>query len=241
MRRTKVYEEVVAQIQQQIADGLLRPGDRLPPERELAEAFGVSRASVRDAIRVLELAGLVVPRQGEGTVVRELTMDSVVSPLASVLLTRKDLLADLLDARSIIEPPVAYRAALHATEEDLRAMEDILARQAAKVAVGALAMEEDSAFHYRLATAARNQAILKIIDVLMDLLREGRARSLQARGRSRRSLEGHRKILAAVKQRDPDGASKAMQAHLQEIGEMLQGDASGHAEVKEAIDGDARG
>ncbi len=223
VRRTRVYEAVAAQIQKQLAEGTLRPGDRLPAERDLAEAFGVSRASVRDAIRVLELAGLVVPRQGEGTVVRALTLDSVVSPLASVLLRRKDLLADLLDARLIIEPALASRAAEHANAEDVAAMEEILTRQGAKVAAGDVAVDEDTAFHYRLATAARNQVILKVMDVLMDLLREGRARSLQVRGRPRRSLDGHRRILAAVKRRDPSAAAQAMTQHLEEIGEILQG------------------
>ncbi|HEV8338851.1 MAG TPA: FadR/GntR family transcriptional regulator [bacterium] len=222
VRRTKVYEEVAAQIQRQIADGALRPGDRLPAERELAEAFGVSRSSVRDAIRVLELAGLVVPRQGEGTVVRELTMESLVSPLASVLGTRKDLLADLLEARRLIEPGVASRAAVQASEEDLEALGAILGRQAEEIAHGRLGVEEDSAFHYRLATAARNQVILKVIDVLMDLLQEARARSLQVRGRPRRSLHGHRRILAAVRRRDAEGAGEAMEQHLKEIGEILQ-------------------
>lgn len=221
VRRTKVYENVAAQIQRQMAEGVLRPGDRLPPERELAEAFGVSRSSVRDAIRVLELAGLVEPRQGEGTVVRELTVDSLVSPLASVLVTRKDLLADLLEARRLIEPGVARRGALHATEEDIRAMQAILDRQASEVAAGRLAVEEDTAFHYRLATTARNPVIMKVVDVLMDLLREERARSLQARGRPRRSLEGHRRILDAVRRHDGEGAGRAMEQHLKEIGEIL--------------------
>lgn len=222
VRRTKVYEEVAAQIRRQIAEGVLRPGDRLPAERDLAEAFGVSRSSVRDAIRVLELAGLVDPRQGEGTVVRELTMESLVSPLASVLGTRKDLLADLLEARRFIEPGVAQRAARHAADEDIGAMEAILQRQQAEIAAGQLAVEEDTAFHYRLATTARNQVILKVIDVLMDLLQEERARSLQVRGRPRRSLEGHRRILDAVRRRDPEGAGRAMEQHLKEIGEILQ-------------------
>ncbi len=222
MRRTRVYEAVAAQIQAQIAEGRLRPGDRLPPERELAEAFGVSRDSVRDAIRVLELAGLVVPRQGEGTVVRELSLESVVSPLASALLQRKDLLADLLDARRIIEPALAYRAAQRADDEDIRAMAEILRRQAAKVRAGEPGIEEDTAFHYRLATAARNRVILKVMDVLMDLLREGRARSLQVQGRPQRSLEGHRRILAALRRRDPAGAQRAMEQHLEEIGRILQ-------------------
>lgn len=223
VRRTRVYEAVAAQIQKQIADGTLRPGDRLPSERELAEAFGVSRASVRDAIRVLELAGLVVPRQGEGTVVRELTHDSVVSPLASALVRRKDLLADLLDVRRIIEPALAHRAAERATDDDIQAMEEILQRQGAKVRKGEPGIDEDTAFHYRLATAARNQVILKVMDVLMDLLREGRARALQVQGRPQRSLEGHRRILAAVRRRDPVAARRAMEQHLEEIGEILQG------------------
>jgi GntR family transcriptional repressor for pyruvate dehydrogenase complex len=222
VRRTKVYEEVAAQIRRQMAEGVLRPGDRLPAERELAEAFGVSRSSVRDAIRVLELAGLVEPRQGEGTVVHELTLDSLVSPLASVLVTRKDLLADLLEARRLIEPGIAQRAALAATEEDIEAMQAILGRQAGEIAAGRLAVEEDTAFHYRLATTARNPVILKVIDVLMDLLQTERARSLQVRGRPKRSLEGHRRILAAVRRHDQEGASQAMAQHLKEIGEILQ-------------------
>jgi GntR family transcriptional repressor for pyruvate dehydrogenase complex len=222
VRRTRVYEEVASQIQQQIAQGRYRPGDKLPAERELAEAFGVSRASVRDAIRVLELAGLVTPKQGEGTVVRQLTIDTVVSPLASVLLQRRELLGDLLDARKIIEPPVAYRAAQHATSQDIEAMREILELQGVKVAAGQPAIDEDSAFHYRLATAARNEVILKVLDVLMDLLREGRERSLQVRGRPQRSLDGHRRILAAIERRDAEGARAAMDEHLEEIREILQ-------------------
>jgi len=182
----------------------------------------VSRSSVRDAIRVLELAGLVEPRQGEGTVVHELTLDSLVSPLASVLVTRKDLLADLLEARRLIEPGIAQRAALAATEEDIEAMQAILGRQAGEIAAGRLAVEEDTAFHYRLATTARNPVILKVIDVLMDLLQTERARSLQVRGRPKRSLEGHRRILEAVRRRDGNGAGQAMEHHLKEIGEILQ-------------------
>lgn len=221
VRRQRVFQEVAAQLRQQIAEGRFRPGDRLPSERELAEAFGVSRASVRDAIRVLELAGLVEPRQGEGTVVRELTLDALVSPLAAVLAHEGHYLPALLDARTVIEPPVAYRAARHASAEDLAALEEILARQAARVAAGELAIDEDTAFHYRLGVAAGNPVLLKLVDVLMDLLHESRVRSLGVPGRPERSLAGHRRILAAVRARDPEGASAAMRQHLEEIGEML--------------------
>src|SRR5919108_2070762 len=95
VRKTRVFEGVAQQIQRLIVDGALKPGDRLPPERELAERFAVSRSSVRDAIRTLELVGLVVPRQGEGTVVADVSPEAVVMPLASVLLRKRELIAEL--------------------------------------------------------------------------------------------------------------------------------------------------
>lgn len=221
VRKTKVYEEVASQIQRLITDGRLKPGDHLPPERELAETFGVSRTSVRDAIRVLELMGLLEPRQGEGTVVRDLSPDSLVYPLASLLVRNGTLLAELLDTRKIIEPDLAARAAKHATDEDIRELEEILTRQRAKIREGQLAIEEDSAFHYAIATAAHNRIVLRVLDVLMDLLRVSRERSLQVPGRLDRSLEGHRRILEAIRRRDADGAEAAMHQHLDEIEDML--------------------
>jgi len=109
VRKTKLYEEVAKQIQRQIIEGSLKPGDKLPPERELAEKFEVSRSSVRDAIRALELIGLVEPRQGDGTVVCDLSADSLVNPLATMLLRKRELVGELLDVRKMIEPPRGAR------------------------------------------------------------------------------------------------------------------------------------
>jgi len=217
VRKTKVYAEVAAQIQRLIADGRLKPGDRLPPERELAEVFGVSRSSVRDAIRVLETQGLVEPRHGEGTVVRQIPVDAIVRALADALTPTKGATADLFDMRKILEPPLARAAAYRATPDDVRALEEILERQARRVRAGEIAIEEDNAFHYLIATAAKNQVVLRTIDVVMDLLRESRVRSLQGPGRSEKSLEGHRRILDAIRRRDPEGAAEQMRAHIEEI------------------------
>lgn len=221
VRRTKVYEEVAVRLRRVIADGRLKPGDKLPPERELASALGVSRTSVRDAIRSLQVAGLLEPRQGEGTVIRELSTETLMAPIASALLARRDLLADLLDVRKMIEPAMAREAARRATPDEVRQMEAILARQAARIEAGGLAIEEDSAFHDMIARASRNQVVLKVVDVLMDLLREGRERSLQVRGRPQRSLGGHRQILEAIRRRDGDAAERSMLNHLEQIEEML--------------------
>ena len=119
VRKGRRYEQVAEQIQQLIASGALKPGDRLPPERELAAKFGVGRSSLRDAIRTLEVMGIVESRHGSGTVVRDLSTDALVVPLASVLARKRELVAELLDVRRMIEPALAARAAANATEEEL--------------------------------------------------------------------------------------------------------------------------
>jgi GntR family transcriptional repressor for pyruvate dehydrogenase complex len=221
VRAGRRYEQVAAQIQGLIVSGTLKPGDRLPPERELAVKFGVGRSSLRDAIRTLEVMGIVESRHGSGTVVRDLSTDSLVVPLASVLAHKRGLVAELLDVRRMIEPALAARAAANATEEELSRLEDILRRQAEKVRRGERSIEEDSEFHYTIALAARNSVVLKVLDVLMDLLRESRARSLQVPGRPDRSYAGHRRILRAIKRRDGPAAEAAVRKHLKEIEEIV--------------------
>ena len=217
VRRTRVFEGVARQIQQLIVDGGLKPGARLPPERELASRLAVSRSSVRDAIRILELAGLVIPRQGEGTVVADLSPENVVAPIASILVRKRELIAELIDVRKMIEPALAARAAERASPEDIGRLEAILERQRAKAARGESTVGEDSEFHYHIALAAKNKVVRSVIDVLMQLLKETRARSLQAPGRPKRSLEGHRRVLAAIRRHDPAAAERAVRRHLEEI------------------------
>jgi GntR family transcriptional regulator, transcriptional repressor for pyruvate dehydrogenase complex len=217
VRKERRYEQVAEQIQNLIAQGTLKPGDRLPSERDLAARFGVARSSIRDAVRTLEVMGILEPRQGAGTVVRDLSSDSLVVPLASVLVRKRELVAELLDVRRILEPALAARAAKNATVEEVMELEDILRRQAEKMRRGEPTIEEDSEFHYTIGRAARNNVVLKVLDVLMDLLRESRARSLQTQGRPERSYAGHKRVLRAIKRRDPDAAEKAVRKHLEEI------------------------
>ena len=212
IRRNKLYEEVADKLQQWILDEM-KPGDKLPPERQLAEMFGVGRSSVRDAVRRLQAMGLVEPRQGHGTVVCEVSDHSIISPLSSVLLRKWKLVGELLDVRKIIEPGIAARAAGNASPEHISTMEEILRRQGGKLSRGESAIAEDSEFHYCLALAADNS----VLDVLMDLLQKSREQSLQLKGRPAKSLAGHRRIVAAIKRKDAAGAEIAMRQHLEEI------------------------
>ena len=221
VRKARRYEQVAEQIQRLIIRGVLKPGDRLPPERELTRKFGVARSSIRDAIRTLEVMGILEPRQGHGTVVREISADSLVVPLASVLMRKREMIAELVDVRRMIEPALAGRAAVNATEEELAQLEDILDRQQAKMRRGEPTIDEDSEFHYTVALAARNSVILKVLDLLMDLLRESRTRSLQVPGRIERSYAGHRRILRALKRRDAGAAETAVRKHLKEIEDIV--------------------
>lgn len=221
VRKVRRYEQVAEQIRRLIADGALKPGDLLPPERELAEKLGVGRSSIRDAVRTLEVMGILEPRQGHGTVVRDLSADALVVPLASVLKNKRVLVSDLLDVRRMIEPGLAARAAANATEDEVRYMAAVLERHEAKLRRGEEAVDEDSEFHYAIAMAARNAVVLRVLDVLMDLLRESRSRSLQVPGRPKRSFDGHRRILRAIQKRDPKAAEAAVHKHLQEIEDIV--------------------
>ncbi len=215
--RTKLYQKVVKQVQDVIRDGLLRPGDKLPPERELAEMLHVSRGSLREAILTLESMGLVEPRHGEGTVVRDLSAAPLVNQLSAMLLQKRALVGELLEFRLMIEPALAARAAANATKEEIAHLEEILNRQQAKVDQGELAIDEDSKFHYAIAQAARNSVVLKVLDVFMDYLRDSRELSLQVEGRPQKSLNSHRRILNAIAQKNPAAAETAMRRHITTI------------------------
>jgi GntR family transcriptional regulator, transcriptional repressor for pyruvate dehydrogenase complex len=220
VRRDRLYKEVSKQVERLILNGL-KPGDRLPGERKLAEILGVSRGSLRDALVRLEVMGLVESRPGTGTRVRELSVDELVVPLANVVTSKVALVGDLLDFRKMLEPSLAARAARHASRSDIAYMEQILMRQDKKIRAGKLAIEEDSEFHYHIALASGNRVVLKVLDVLMDLLRGTRERSLQTEGRARKSFAGHRSILAAIKRRDPLAADRAMRRHVKAIEKLV--------------------
>jgi GntR family transcriptional regulator, transcriptional repressor for pyruvate dehydrogenase complex len=220
VRKNKVYKEVAKQIERLIIKKL-KPGDKLPSERELAELLQVSRSSIRDAIRSLELVGLVEPRQGTGTMVRELSGGAKISPFANALERKREQVTELLDFRKMLEPPLAARAATHASVEEISEMEDILKRQEEKQNQGEAAIAEDAEFHYSIALASGNSVVLKVIDTLMDLLRDTRERSLQVEGRSQKSLAGHRRILGAIKRHDAEAAKAAMRRHIEDVEEIV--------------------
>jgi len=220
IRRDKVYEGVAKQIERLILKKL-QPGDKLPSERDLAETLAVSRSSIRDAIRSLELMGMVEPRQGAGTIVREISSDSLVNPLADARKRKEEMVGELLDFRMMLEPPLAARAAAHISLEGIAEMREILDRQEAKLRKGESTIPEDTEFHYAIALASGNSVVRKVLDTLMDLLRDSRERSLQVEGRPQKSLAGHRRILAAINRRNAEAAEAAMRRHIADVEKIV--------------------
>ncbi len=216
IKKTRVYEDIVAQIKVLIADGKLRAGDQLPSERELSEMFQVSRASVREAIRALESVGLIEIRQGEGTYIAS-TVETLLTSITSALAQQRDPLTPVFEARKILEPATAALAAERATPEEVAQLEAILADQEKQIAEGETGVETDTRFHSTLAVAAKNDVLLRLNEAIVDGLRETRLRSLQTQGRPARSLAGHREILEAIRLKDPAKAREAMRQHLETI------------------------
>src|SRR5262249_11920502 len=136
LKKTRLAEEIADRIRALILDGTYPPGRPLPGERDLARRFGVGRGSVRDAFRVLETIGLIETRHGQGPFPRELDVDRLVVPHASVLTHRSDLQDELLDVRRMFEPAVARAAALRATAEDVATLDRIIEAQRRKAKGG---------------------------------------------------------------------------------------------------------
>ena len=220
IKKTRVAEEVADRIRVLMLDGTFPAGEPLPSERHLAERFGVSRGSIRAALRTLETIGLLETRHGQGTYPLELSVDRLVAPLASVMAYRSDLQDELLDVRRMFEPAVARVAALRAADEDLADLERILETQRQKLKTGQSAIAEDTAFHAILARSTRNRVVMSIMATLNDLLVDSRTQSLLQKGRPARSIDGHEAVVAALRRKDAEGASQAMYNHIDQIAQL---------------------
>jgi GntR family transcriptional repressor for pyruvate dehydrogenase complex len=227
VKSIRIYEDIVRQVKALIADGRLTSGDRLPPERELAERFRVSRASVREALRSLQSRGLIEIRAGEGAFVRDVSVEALIEPLALVILPHREAVGELFEARRILEPAIAALAARRATREEVGEMERILEEQAREVAQGKTGMAQDSALHAAIAGAAHNRAIVRIVSALLDLLAQSREESLLTPGRPTRSHRDHVRMLDAIRRGDEAAAHLAMRAHLAAVEKLVMGGVDG--------------
>jgi len=223
VRAARLYEQIVGQIEDSIRKGLLKPGDQLPPERELAQQFGVSRTAVREAVRALHEKQLVEAYSGRGTFVTTGHSSAIRRSLGSLLKNgRTKSTAYLLEVREMLEPEIAALAATRIEEQGLAALQDAVVVMDRSYDDPDAFVEADLDFHLALAEAAGNPVILSLLDSIVDLLREQRTRICLARGGPERGQAHHKNILKAVKARDPDKTRAAMRAHMKQVREDLE-------------------
>ena len=214
----RLHESIVQRFHALIQDGSLEHGAKLPAERVLAEQLKVSRSSVREAIRTLELQGLVVSKPGSGTFINTQSLDAVTtlmtSSLGEGLGAGEAQLRDIFEVRHLLEPQLAALAAKRATAGEMERLETILDEQQRQIMDGETGVDADTEFHFTLATATHNTALVKVVSAVEDVLRQSRDQSLQQPGRPERSLDSHRQILEMVRSGDHQGARDAMDHHL---------------------------
>lgn len=215
--RESVAEMVARRILGMVQARALRPGDQLPPERDLAESLGVSRPSVREAIRGLAILGVVRSRQGGGAWISALDAQALLGPLQFFLSLEDVNIRELYDARSLIESDVARRAAVNMTKAQLDALDAIMASQKGTLADAGAFRLSDFAFHEAIWQGCGNMFLRRIGESLNVLGLEFRKRASETEGVLEQSLADHARLLEALRARDADGAAKAAEWHMQNV------------------------
>lgn len=217
LQRSRLYEQLVERLLALVHELDLKPGDRLPPERELAADLGVSRASVRQALVVLEVQGLVEVRHGEGAILRDRRPDSAV--LSAVAAHRRRL-PEVIEAREALEVQLASLAAQRRTQEDLDRIDHALTAMEEEIGRGERGLHGDELFHAAVTAAARSGLLADLMSEISAAIRESRVESLSQPDRPRQSLASHRAIAAAIRAEDPDAATAAMRDHIRLVSDV---------------------
>ncbi len=217
----KITDLIIEQIREAILSGEVKPLDRLPPERELVARFKASRIAVREALKSLEAAGLIVIKPGSGVFVSQVNTKIMRDSLYSILRVQKTSLNEVTEARLIFEPQVARMAAERITEKDLQLLEANIEKTAALLESNAQATAGNLEFHSLIASAVQNTVIEMTMRTMLDVAKDMTIETggnLQERIRiSRNSLKQHRNILKALKKKDSQKAYDLMLKHIIKI------------------------
>src|SRR5665648_595352 len=215
-------EGIVNQIMQAINNGELKPGDKLPAEREMCTVFSVSRTVIRDALKMLVGLGVVTIRHGMGAYINEVDGAEDVSRLAALLQISRGTVEELFQVREVIESQAVIWCTQNANEQDLRLQYIVRKGKELGDADESRLALLDAEFHLKIVEAAGNRVLMRLMINLLDLLGENRARALMVPGRQRLSVLEHETIYEAIRQRDPELAHERMLSHLANVSEAIE-------------------
>ncbi|WP_275693126.1 FadR/GntR family transcriptional regulator [Devosia lacusdianchii] len=222
LKKAGLTELLVARILSLVTTGELKPGDQLPSERKLAETFDVSRPTLREAIRALDVLGVVEVRHGGGAFVSQLEASDLLGPLTFFLTLRASEVEKLYDARRLIEGEIAALAAAQATPADFDALTDLVDLQDAAKLEPAKYRELDTAFHRGLAELSGNDFLARAAQSLNILGQEFRKTASETPNVITTSITDHRAIIAALRAGDAEAARLAMATHMSHVLQSTQ-------------------
>ena len=214
--------KISARLLSLIKEKQLRPGDKLPPERELAAMMQVSRPSLREALQALSLLNIIEIRQGDGTYVTSLEPELLAEPLDFIFSLNDSTLLKLFEARKIVEVGIVALAAQRISTAEIEELETCLEKSLRATDDPKAFLEVDLELHKRIMTAAQNPLLSRFMDSISQLGLVSRSRTTEIPGLTKQSAEDHRAIVAALKAHDPEAARQAMLQHLNNVEQKLK-------------------
>jgi len=223
-RVNRISQNIVEQIRETIISGRLKPGDRLPSEKDLSVEFGVSKASLREALRALEALGMLEVKQGMGggAFVTEVDLETARNNMFNYIFFQNPSIGEFTQLRTFIEPPVAEIAALKCTQADLDYLEDNLNRTREKMDSVPFYYELDTKFHHRIAQISGNRLICFVIDSLKNAIVQIKLQLELDRDFSIQVYKAHMRLFDALRKRDPEQARAEMHRHIVEVDERMK-------------------
>lgn len=213
IKQEKVSTKIVEQIKSLIVKGDLKPGDILPPERELMNSFSVSRPSLREALNSLAAMGFIEITQRQRTVIKSLASGRMLEPLHHLLKEDIETAYELIESRKAIETWSAYYAAERATDSDITRIEECISTMKTKMDEGITIVKEDADFHLAISEATHNKIQTHLMSSIYDILKESIGKYYKSI-KSRDIYNQHCNVLKAIKKKDCDLARKRMLEHL---------------------------
>lgn len=217
VKSTKVYEQVIEQIKYMITSGELKKGEKLPPERELVEKFQVSRTSVREALRALQIIGLIESRQGGGNYIKDSFDDNLIEPLSMMFVLQNSRNSEILELRRVLEVETARLAAKNISDEELTRLKEII-DQMKDLPDEKENVVLDKELHYIIAKASGNNLIMSILTAVSSLMdsfiKEAREAIINKDENKSVLLEHHENMYIALKNHDEKEAGKVMKEHM---------------------------
>ncbi len=219
IRSERLSEKIAEQLRKAISEGKFKVGEKLPSQPDLAELMGVSRPSIREAINLLELQGMIEIVKGGGTVVKNMAAQEIKSPIEAILGADKEKIMELTEVRALLEVWSAKRAAGNRTEDELQQILSLIEEMEKDFETGSIHYELDAKFHKEIAGATHNTILTHLIGSVFDLIRESikfhREQMFTGRKDQEKILVHHRKVYEAIRDQDPERAEAAMYEHLQ--------------------------